>query len=205
MTSGHRTESERHAHSEKVLVIGPGGSGKTFVVNRLRGLGVNAFDADTATGLLRFLDRDGRGVPFPELVTPAWFAVHQVVWDLDVLRRLLATPEPVYLFGLSSNAFEVHHLFDRAYCLHADAALIERRLLDPSRQNPVGKSEEQRRHMLGRLHVLYERAEALGFTMIDASFSPEAIFAQISGRTVTRTGNGDDRKLPGRGGATLRW
>lgn len=170
--------------SEKILVIGPGGSGKTFTVSRLREIGVNAFDADAVPGLLRFLDRAGHDVPFPEVVDAAWFATHQVVWDLDVLQRLLAEHDPVYLFGLSGNAFRVRHLFDRTYCLRADAALVERRLLDPSRANPVGKTEEQRRLTLRSLDALYRRADELGFTMIDAALSPEAIFVRISGTPI---------------------
>lgn len=182
----HR-QTKPHAQanrSRKILVVGSGGSGKTFAVTRLRALGVNAFDADRVPGLLRFLDYAGHDVPFPTVVDAAWFATHHVVWDLDVLRRLLAEHDPVYLFGLSGNAFAVHHLFDRAYCLRADAALVERRLLDPSRANPVGKTAEQRQLLLGSLDALYRRANELGFTMIDAALSPEEIFAQISGAQI---------------------
>jgi hypothetical protein len=181
MTHGRTDMHEQPAPSEKILVVGPGGAGKTFAVNRLRYLGVNAFDADTVPGLLRFLDQAGHDVPFPDVVDAAWFATHQVVWDLGVLRRLLAEHNPVYLFGLSGNAFAFHHLFDRAYCLRANAALVEQRLLDPSRRNPAGKTEEQWRLLLGSLDALYRRAEELGFSMIDASHSPEEIYARISG------------------------
>jgi hypothetical protein len=185
MTSVPTASSLPSTRSEKILVVGPGGSGKTFTVNRLRATGVNAFDADAVPGLLRFLDRAGRDVPFPEIVDATWYATHQVVWDLDVLQRLLAEHGPVYLFGIAGNAFAVRHLFDRTYCLRADAALVERRLLDPSRANPVGKTEEQRRLMLRSLDALYRRADELGITMIDASLSPEAIYAQINGTPIT--------------------
>jgi hypothetical protein len=79
----------------------------------------------------------------------------------------------------------VRHLFDRAYCLRADAALIEHRLLDPSRLNPVGKTEQQRSLVLGGLDALYRRAEERGFAMIDASLSPEAILEEINGSRIT--------------------
>src|SRR3954451_13596844 len=100
MESRRRNAAGLPVHAEKILVVGPAGAGKTFAVSRLRSLGVlgiNAFDADAVPGLLCFLDCDGRDVPFPEVVTPAWFATHQVVWDLDVLQRLLAQDAPVYL------------------------------------------------------------------------------------------------------------
>ena len=190
MRLGRPASPEQPAPSETILVVGPAGSGKTFAVARLRALGVNAVDADAVPGLLRFLDRAGRDVPFPDLVDAAWFATHQVVWDLGVLQRLLAEHTPVYLFGISGNAFALRHLFDRAYCLKADPALIEQRLLDPGRVNPIGKTEEQRSLTLRSLAALYRRADELGFTMIDATLSPEAIFAQISGTRGAPDGAG---------------
>lgn len=180
--------ANRPRHRGKILVIGSAGSGKTFVSGRLRERGVNAFDADAVPGLLRFLNRQGHDVPFPDEVDAAWFAAHRVVWDLDVLRQLLADFDPVYLFGLSGNAFAVRHLFDQTYFLRAEEALIRRRLLDPSRQNPVGKTEAQRRMLLASLARLQRRAGELGIPTIDAALSPEAIYAEITGERVEDRG-----------------
>jgi hypothetical protein len=179
VTLDRATTRQQPPPSEKILVLGPAGSGKTYTVGRLRALGINAFDADAVPGLLRFLDRAGRDVPFPVVVDADWFAAHDVVWDLDVLQRLLAAHDPVYLFGLSGNAFAVRHIFDRAYCLKADPSLIEQRLQDPSRLNPVGKTAEQRQLTIRNLAGLYRRAAELGFEMLDAALSPEEIFAKI--------------------------
>ena len=176
---------ERSPCQEQVLIIGPGGAGKTFVATRLRALGVDAYDADAVYGLIRFVDDHGQVVPFPPDADEPWFSVHHFVWDVAVLQQLLADNSMLYLFGTAENAWSLRHLFDRTYYLKADLELIRRRLVSSERDNPMGATAEQRALLLKDLETHDRQAEALGLPMIDAALSPEEIFQVITRRGGT--------------------
>ena len=169
-------------HREQVLIIGPGGAGKTFVANKLRTLGVNAYDADAVPGLIRFVNDHGQVVPFPLDADQAWFSKHHFVWDVQVLEQLLASNDTLYLFGTSENAWNLRHLFDRTYYLKPDRELVRRRLVSSDRHTPMGRTEEQRELMLKNLKKHDRQAQALGLPTIDASHSPEEVFRMITQR-----------------------
>lgn len=165
--------------AERVLIIGAGGTGKTYTVGKLRARGVNAFDADAVPGLAHFVDDEGREQSMPEF-DEAWFAKHHFVWDEDVLQRLLREHESLYLFGTAENAWDLRRLFDRTYCLKADRELVARRLASPNRNHPMGATAEQRAFLLEVLQIHDRLAEAHDLPTIDASLSPDEIFEAIT-------------------------
>jgi len=165
---------------KKVLVLGPGGSGKTYTVQRLRALGINAFDGDAVSDLIHFADKDGNTVPYPLDADAAWFARYDFLWREHVLRRLLEENETLYLFGIADNAFDVMHLFDKTYYLKADQVLLRQRLLSPTRDNPMGRTKEQREVSLRAAAELDQVVASLGIETIDAGLSPEEIYRIIS-------------------------
>jgi shikimate kinase len=165
--------------ARRVLIIGSGGTGKTYTVGKLRARGVNAFDADAVPGLARFVDDQGKVQSMPEF-DEAWFSKHHFVWVEDVLKQLLRENECLYLFGTAENAWDLRHLFDRTYYLQADRELVARRLASPERNHPMGATAEQRAFLLKILETHDRLAEALGLPTIDASLSPEEIFEAIT-------------------------
>jgi thymidylate kinase len=70
--------------------------------------------------------------------------------------------------------------FDKTYYLKTSQAVRLQRLLSAERDNPMGKTEEQRRLSLQVAEELDKRAEELGLEVIDASLSPEAIYTIVS-------------------------
>jgi len=164
---------------KKVLVIGSGGTGKTYAVNKLKNLGINAVDADSVYGLIKWVDESGKTVPWPENPKKEWFKKYEFIWDKDTLNKLLEELTELYLFGISDTAFEVTDLFDKVYYLTATPELIKERLENRNRENPMGKTEEQKQLLIEALEKTKTKAEKLNLTPIEASLSPEEIYQII--------------------------
>lgn len=165
--------------NKKVLIIGSGGTGKTYMVSKLKEMGVNAVDADSFWGLIRWVDKNGQVVNFPEDANESWFNRHHFIWQKQVLEDLLSKPGNLYLFGISETAFNVIDLFDEVYYLKATPELVMERLSHPSRENPMGKTEEQKRLLVKGLKETMDKAEEMGLKSLDASLTPEEIYGLI--------------------------
>lgn len=163
-----------------ILILGPGGSGKTYTTRALHARGIPAFDGDAVPNLIHFADRAGTTVPYPDDADAAWFAQHAFLWRTPVLRQLLADHPTLYLFGIADNAFALASWFDKTYYLQTSQAIRLERLLSAERDNPMGKTEEQRLVSLQVAAELDQQAAALGLAIIDATLTPEAIYAIIS-------------------------
>jgi hypothetical protein len=166
--------------TKHVLILGPGGSGKTYTARALQAHGLPAFDGDAVPDLIHFVDKTGATVPYPEDADAAWFAQHDFLWREPVLQQLLAEHPTVYLFGIADNAFNLLFWFDNVYYLKTSQSIRLERLLSTERDNPMGKTAEQRMLSLQVAAELDERARQLGLEAIDATLSPEAIYAIIS-------------------------
>jgi hypothetical protein len=166
--------------AKHVLILGPGGSGKTYTARALQACGLPAFDGDAVPNLIHFVDKNGATVPYPEDADAAWFAQHAFLWREPVLRQLLAEHPTVYLFGIADNALNLLSWFDKAYYLKTSQSIRLKRLLNAERDNPMGKTAEQRMLSLQVAAELDECATQLGLQVIDATLSPEAIYAIIS-------------------------
>lgn len=99
------------------------------------------------------------------------------------LGELLAGTEENYLFGGSSNLFDLMGLFDRRYYLRADEKLVVSRLEVRQKSGQsyhgYGETEQQRRDAAARVASGESRARAAGFDFIDATFKPEQVFAIV--------------------------
>lgn len=175
-------QDEHGTTPKKVLILGPGGSGKSYIAARLRNLGINAFDGDAVVNLIHFADKDGNTVPYPLDADAAWFAQYEFLWREPVLRQLLQDNATLYLFGIADNAFSLMHLFDKTYYLKASHDLLWQRLVseERKRENPMGITEEQRDVALRVAAELDHLAVEHGLEMIDATLSPEEIYRIIS-------------------------
>lgn len=163
----------------KVLIIGVGGTGKTYTVQKLREKGINAFDADSIPGLSYFADDEGNKVAFPLNADREWWSRNHFRWDINRLKEFLQPNGPLYLFGISENAFDVRNLFNKTYYLTGNKELIKSRLQSENRNNPMGKIKEQRALILESLEENNKKAKKLGIPLIDVAKSPEEIFSII--------------------------
>jgi hypothetical protein len=166
---------------DRVLIVGPSGTGKSRLARYFQEKGRNAFDADEVPGLAGWTDLAGSP---KEISKEEWRTQEGVrwTWNAERMTELLRESEEIYLFGSSSNLYDFLDLFDRRYYLRASEALISERLQSPGRDNDFGREEPQRSLVLGSLPAEEDRARRVGFEFIDASLSPQAIFERICGQ-----------------------
>jgi len=165
----------------KVLIIGPSGSGKSYVSATLRKKGIKkAVDADLVEGLADYFDASGRWVEYPLDADKEFFDNHQFLWNRKFLEKFLQKQDEIYLFGLAGNIFDLIGLFEEAFFLKAKPEILAENLRHESRDNPMGKTYYQIRNALKYAEEIEENAKKLGIEMIDAHQSPEEIFLKIS-------------------------
>ncbi len=165
----------------KVLIVGPSGSGKTFVSSALRKRGINAVDADSVVGLSGWFDGMGNKVNFPEDADKEFLDNHEFLWNLDFLRMYLDSQKEVFFFGLSGNVFDAISLFDRAYWLNVEPAVLRENLRHETRKNPMGKTEYQLNNVLKFAKDVQQKAKRLGLRVLNVTNkSAEEIFELIN-------------------------
>jgi hypothetical protein len=76
------------------LITGPSGSGKTALAGFFGADGYTCIEADSTPGLCYFINRAGKPVPYPQGADAAWWSSHSYVWEIDRLRKLIATLHP---------------------------------------------------------------------------------------------------------------
>lgn len=163
------------------LILGAPGSGKTYFVEKIKPIYSEIFDADyDIPGLSGWTDADGNGAVFPTEPTIAWLDTHFFQWNSDVLKKFLEAHPNAIVCGIAANAFELAHLFDRAYYLLIDPETLKTRMLSGERKNKRGKSLaeiEQISRAITEEHI--PQARAHGVSIIDGLLSPTTIFNSI--------------------------
>lgn len=167
-----------------ILITGAPGSGKSFLSSKWSEKGIHTVDGDAMSEVVRWLDRDGKEVSFPEdikLANVEWFAAHEFLWDPESLKIFLEKNTPVVVLGTCDNISEIARLFDRAYYLHIPYEVAKERLLSPERQafTAFGQHEEQRVALNKMIDESDKLAKDLGMHMLDATRSPDDILALI--------------------------
>jgi len=171
------------AHKERrTLVIGPPGSGKTYVSGILREQGKNTVDADLVEGLSKWVDAQGRDIDYPNDANEEWLLNNNFIWNKKFLRRFLNDNAPLYFFGVASNVFDMLDLFDETYFLKLSSRKLKKRLQHGSRKNPMGSTEQQRKYVAQGAKKLAKEARQYGFQFIDANKTPNDILEQIDKR-----------------------
>lgn len=110
-----------------ILVVGPEGSGKTFLSNMLRSKGLNAIDTDSVDKLARWTDMHGRKIKFPEKPDTYWFERHKFCIYKNKLRALIRK-RPVVVFALAHNLEDIIDMFDEIYYLKVNKSILDKRL-----------------------------------------------------------------------------
>jgi shikimate kinase len=166
--------------NQKVLIIGPPFSGKSYISSKLKEKGVNAIDADKIDSLSKWVNENGDTVQFPDSASQDWLSENKFVWDREVLENFLGKEElPVYVFGVSSNVFYLKDLFDKSFFLEMSPQLLLKRMSNNKRTNPRGNTEEQRNALIESLQKKKEKALSYGFIPIPADSSSEQILEFI--------------------------
>ena len=162
----------------KVLVIGPSGSGKSFVADALQAKGINAFDDEDINGLSSWYNKYRQKIPSPKTVEEA-FANHcSFLWDKRVLADFLDKHDEIYIFGGSGNIMDVFDLFDKVYFLKISPEIQRERLRSPLRKTPELDFGEDGPVVWGAWFE--EEARKRNIPFVDADQTPEEIFEIIS-------------------------
>jgi len=130
--------------NKNILVIGISGSGKTYIVQKLKNKYPSIYDSDEIQGLSDWFGWDKKPVKFPKNADKKWLDEHEFLWDRKVLQKFIKENEPVIIFGLSGNCFNMIDLFDEVYYLDIDPAEIKKRLKSHNRLNPMEKKRTDR-------------------------------------------------------------
>ncbi len=160
------------------LITGYAGSGKSSVAVEMQKRGLTAFDGDKVPGLSRWEDvHTGE----PVVVDPKQYVDFSKVswnWNEQTLKELLASNNPLFLCGSSSNQTDFHILFDKVFMLKLSKETQAKRLA--SRQdNPFGKHPKQLKEILAEYKTFLSEAVAKGATPIDAEQAIKAIVDDI--------------------------
>jgi len=128
-------------------VIGVAGTGKSYLVEKMKSMKLNAVDADD--GLATFVDAAGIEVEYDPNGGAKWWKSHYYVLKPGKLEKLLKKSKTLYLFGdvggqpgHNNGLLDVVNLFDRVLYLHAPMQLIRERLASRT-DNPFGKNLEE--------------------------------------------------------------
>jgi shikimate kinase len=168
-----------------VLIIGIAGSGKSYLVEKLKEKGVNAVDVDSSNGLVKFVDEQGNRVEYDRNGGTKWWANHYYVLDVELLKKLLKETKTVYIFGhvggqpgKGNGFFDVINLFDKVYYLKAPKELLANRLKNRT-NNIFGKHPEEVQGLLEYKDSMDEKARKLGIQFIDVMLPVEKIIEMI--------------------------
>ena len=166
--------------AKHILIIGPPGSGKTYISGSLKKKGVNSYDADLVYGLSSWFGINGEKVTYRQ--DNEFLDNHRFLWDRDFLSTFLSKQEDdIYLFGISDNIFDMVNLFDKVYFLKTPSEIITKRLNNKDRKNPMGGTNYQVRKILELAEDVEKKAGHLKIKIIDANQAPEKILLEING------------------------
>ncbi len=164
----------------KVLITGPSGSGKTYLSKELKKLGLNTVDADTIKGLSAWYDGNNNQVEYPIDAGPDFFDNHSFLWNKEFLKEYLRDKTDIYILGLSGNILNMLDLFDKTYYLDISPQVMDERLQHPSRKNPMGNTEFQRKNAIQWSHEFKKKALNKKLTVINAEQTADKILLDIT-------------------------
>ena len=120
----------------KVLVIGPSGSGKSYMADALQAKGINAFDDEDIDGLSSWYNQQRQKIAPPKTADEAFANHYSFLWGKAFLADFLNRHDEIYIFGGSGNVTDVFDLFDKVYFLKIAPELQRERLRSPLRKTP---------------------------------------------------------------------
>lgn len=167
----------------KVLLFGPSGSGKTYVSQALKKQGVNAFDDGEINDLSGWYNMQGEKVATPTTAREALDNHYSFLWSKRVLKAFIDKYDEVYVFGGSGNIFNMFNIFDKVFFLKIDPTIQKERIMHSSRATPLMDFDENGIVTWG--DWLEQEAVKRNIPFIDATLSPDQIFAIISRKTNT--------------------
>ncbi len=169
-----------------VLVIGVGGTGKSYLASRLRKKGFAVVDEGSTVGLTKLVDKNGRKAKYSTDSAENFWKNHFQVIDLKVLKKLLRENKTLYVLGdaggqpgKGNGSFDIIGMFDKVYYLHASEELLESRLMGRTSKQ-FGKRKGELKGVFAHKAKLDKKAKALGILFVDAAMPVKDIVEKVS-------------------------
>lgn len=146
------------------LVTGTPGSGKTSLVKYARSLADRRFfDADEVQELCEWrVIKTGRVLGLVSDIKAkggdAWYAKYGWYWREDVLVDFINSNPGAIISGSSENVVDCYKHFDNIFLLKKTEEELLSNLLNPDRDNPFGKTPEQRKNFMNWQTYLIEES-----------------------------------------------
>jgi hypothetical protein len=161
-----------------ILLFGPSRSGKTYLTDEFKNLGLNAFDAE-AEGLCQWTnDTTLEVVEYPLNPSKEWLSANHFRIAVGRLSLYIQQKEPVVIFAHAWNILDVIELFDKSYFMYVPPEELERRFLEV--RNPEGV---RRPHALAfhreRHAERLSQAKERNLPILDMTLSAEQIYQHI--------------------------
>jgi len=168
----HIPNMHRHA-----LVTGLAATGKSTLARYFIKRGKKAIDADYV--IAKWVDESGHTKKYEKDIGKEFLEKYKFQWDIDKLQKLLNKNEELYVFGASTNLYDLADYFDERYYLKADENLLATRLKTRTGPYDFGRTEEQKHLIFSWIEYNERKAKENGFVFVDASLSPARIFSII--------------------------
>jgi hypothetical protein len=159
----------------KILVTGTPGSGKTALVEYAQSIGdVRFVDADELPGLCEWREFKtgevlGLVTEYKETGENEWYEKYGWYWRLDVLAKFLESNPNSIICGSSENVVEAYKYFNKLFVLKKTEEELILNLENPKRNNPFGRTPEQRKNFLNWQDYLIKEAEPYRLTIIEGN------------------------------------
>jgi len=108
------------------------------------------------------------------LQTHVWLIDKKLVDEL-VLQSKTAL---IFLCGVASNDYDIHHVFDKRICLTLDEQTLTNRLASRTNSH-FGKTPDELNNVLTWRQIIEDKNRSLGALLIDASQPVEVTVDQI--------------------------
>jgi hypothetical protein len=169
------------------LITGPSGSGKTALSEHFGAAGYTCIEADSTPGLCFFVNRVGKPVPYPTGADESWWNTHSYIWEIDRLRKLIATLQPsaegpILLFGNAGNIDKAWELFAGVFYLDIPENIILARSKASAADHSFGQRVEEPAQLIRWAGPFKEKMIELGAVSIDATQPLKDVAEDISKR-----------------------
>jgi len=156
----------------KILVTGTPGSGKTSLTNYASNLEDQRFiDTDDVSNLCEWRNlKTGHVLGLvSDLTDPKddnWYKTNGWYWKLPYLETLLEENPSIILCGSSENVTSSYKYFDKIFILEKTNEELLHNLQSPTRENPFGKTTQQRKDFINWQKYLIKEGSSYNTSII---------------------------------------
>ncbi|MGW0230785.1 AAA family ATPase [Actinopolymorpha singaporensis] len=154
------------------LITGSSGAGKTAVAEELQRRGYTAYNTDTMPEVTSLYDMaTGEAISLQNWPpAPLDTKRYHWNWDLQALRKLFDSGDPVFVAAITSNTKENLHLFDSVFVINPTVETIMHRLITRTSNN-IGKHPDELAGILESHTKSAAMWQSLGATLVDGDQS----------------------------------